>query len=122
MAILITLHLGLANTATLFTLALSVWGFYRFFSGQGVDGSYLGAVVIGEGLIIVQALIGLLLFSNGLPLARTSLHILYGICAVISFPGLYAYTQGLQSRREMLLWALITFFVFGLTIRLANMV
>lgn len=121
MGTLITLHLGLANTATLFTLGLSVWGFYRFFSGQGVDGSYLGAVVIGEGLIIVQALIGVLLFGNGLPLARTSLHILYGICAVISFPGLYAYTQGQQSRREMLLWALMTFFVFGLTIRLANM-
>ena len=107
----------LLNTATLFTLALSVWGFLRFFRGEGVDGSYLGAVVIGEVSIVVQAFLGALYFVNGAPLDNPAMYLLYQICLLISFPAFYAYLQGRDSRREMLLWALMAFFVFGLTIR-----
>lgn len=121
MGMLIPLHLGLANATTLFALALSIWGLVRFFQGQGVDGSYLGALVIGEALIVVQVLVGVFMYGGGMPLPRAALHILYALCAVIAFPAFYAYTRGEDSRREMLLWALLAFFVFGLTIRLGIM-
>jgi len=106
----------LLNTTTLFTLALSVWGFVRFFRGEGVDGSYLGALVIAEVLIIVQAIFGVLYFMNA-PLENPAMYALYELCLLISIPAFYAYVQGQDSRREMLLWALMTFFVFGLTVR-----
>lgn len=112
-----SLHSGLANTTTLFALALTVWGFFRFLRGEGVDGNYLGAVAVGEGLIIAEALLGVFALAGGAALPNPALHILYGVCTVISFPGLFAFTRGESSRREMLLWALISFFVFGLTLR-----
>ena len=107
----------LLNTATLFTLALSVWGFVRFFRGQGVDGSYLGALVIAEVLIIIQTILGVLYFMNGAPLDNPAMYALYELCLLVCIPAFYAYVQGQDSRREMLLWALVTFFVFGLTLR-----
>lgn len=107
----------LLNTTTLFTLVLSLWGFLRFFQGQGVDGSYLGALVIGEVLIVLQAILGVLHFMGGARLENPPMYALYELCLLISIPAFYAYVQGQDSRREMLLWALVTFFVFGLTIR-----
>ncbi|MBA3534809.1 MAG: hypothetical protein H0T73_23095 [Ardenticatenales bacterium] len=114
---LFTLHLQLATMATIFTLLLALWGFLRYMQGQGVDGSYLGAVVIGEGLLVVQGALGGLMMGAGAQPARPAIHILYGLVALLSFPALYAFTQGRDSRREMLLWALIALFVFGVTIR-----
>lgn len=111
-----TLHNGLGNAATLFCLILAGWGFLRYARGLGVDGSFLGAVVVGEVLILVQALAGVLLLGGGARPDR-GVHILYGIVAVISFPAFYAYVRGKDSRREMLLWALLALFVFGVTIR-----
>lgn len=111
-----TLHSGLANAATIFTLLLSLWGFWRYMRGEGVDGSFLGAVVIGEVLLIVQALMGVFLMGGG-AMPDRSVHILYGIVALLSFPAFYAFIRGRDSRREMLLWALLALFVFGVTIR-----
>ena len=113
---LLSLHDGLANTATLYTLILAGWGFWRYARGKGVDGSFLGAVVVGELLLIVQALAGVLLLGGGAQVDR-GVHILYGVTALLSFPALYAFTRGRDSRREMLLWALLALFVFGVTIR-----
>jgi hypothetical protein len=112
-----TMHEGLANAATLFTLILALWGFVRYARGLGVDGSYLGAVVVGEFLIVVDALLGILLYAGGGRPERAGIHILYGIVAVISFPAFFAYTRGRDSRLEMLLWALLALFVWGVTIR-----
>lgn len=114
---MLELHYGLANTATLYTLALAIWAFVRFARNLGVDGSYLGALVIGEGLLVVQALAGVAIFGSS-GLQRPGLHVLYGIVALISFPAFYAAIRGRDSRSEMLLWGFLAFFVFGLTIRL----
>ncbi|MDQ4076938.1 MAG: hypothetical protein M3220_11915 [Chloroflexota bacterium] len=101
----------------LFTLILAVWGFVRYIRGQGVDGSYLGAVVIAEGLIIVQGLIGGVLYGIGARPERPAVHILYGLTALVSYPALFAYTRGGDTRFEQFLWALVSLFVWGLIIR-----
>jgi hypothetical protein len=112
-----TLHEGLGNAATLFCLILAGWGFLRYARGEGVDGSYLGAVVIGEGLLLLQALAGVLLLGGGARPERAGVHILYGIVAIISFPAFYAFTRGRDSRQEMQLWSLLALFVFGCILR-----
>ncbi|GAP63654.1 hypothetical protein ARMA_2077 [Ardenticatena maritima] len=113
---LILLHDRLATTMTLYALFLGLWGLYKYVRGEGLDGNYLGAIIVAEVLIIVQALLGFALFGGGLRPARL-VHILYGIMAVISFPATYAYTRGDDSRRVMLIWGLVGLFVFGLAVR-----
>lgn len=111
------LHDQLSNAVILFALVLGIWGLFKYFRGDGVDGSYLGAVVIGEVLIIVQIALGILLYAGGARPDRSLMHILYGVAAVISFPAVYAYTQGDQSRRAMLIWGVVGLFVFGCAMR-----
>lgn len=111
------LHDRLSNAVILFALILGIWGLFKYFRGEGVDGSYLGAVVIGELLIIVQIALGVILYAGGARPDRSIMHILYGVAAVISFPAVYAYTHGDQSRRAMLTWGVVGLFVFGCALR-----
>jgi hypothetical protein len=114
---LYTLHDGFANTALLFTLALTLWAFFRYVRGQGVSGDFLGAAAVGEILLLVQAGIGVFLFAGGARTGDDTMHILYGICNIISIPALYLFVQGRDGRNEMLLWAVTMMFVFGLVVR-----
>lgn len=111
------LHDRLSNAVIIFALILGLWGLFKYFRGDGVDGNYFGAVVIGELLIIAQIVLGIILFAGGARPDRSLMHILYGAAAVISFPAVYAYTQGDQSRRAMLTWGVVGLFVFGCAVR-----
>ncbi|MCZ7569174.1 MAG: hypothetical protein M5U01_11395 [Ardenticatenaceae bacterium] len=113
---LLMLHATLARAVMIYALILGLWGLVRYARGEGFDGSYLGAVVIAEVLILVQAGSGIVLWLQGLSPSRL-IHILYGIVTVISFPATFAFTHGEAGRREMLYWGLIGLFVFGLAIR-----
>ncbi len=99
-----------------FSFALGVWGTFAFLRGMGVTGSYFGALIIGEIFIIAQALIGVaLIFTGRFPL--DGLHLLYGIVIPLSWAAVYVYTRGAQTKREMIIYALMSFFVMGLAIR-----
>lgn len=112
-----TLHDGLANAVAIFSLLLALLGFYRYARGEGVSPDYYGALLIAEALIVVEALLGALLFGAGARPVRLGMHVLYGIVAVISFPAFYAFVRGRDGRQEMLLWALMALFVFGIALR-----
>lgn len=102
----------------LFLIALGAWGIWNWLRGEGVSGSYLGALVIGEGIIVVEAILGVVLYLMGNPgPARGWLHILYGIAALISLPAAYTFTRGRTGRYEALIYAVMAFFIAGLTIR-----
>lgn len=118
MNILNILHSGLSNTLLLFLLALGVWGFWNYLRGDGVTGSYWGALAIGEGLIVVVAVIGIVLYLLGGQPARGILHILYGIVAVISLPSAFFFTRGRSDRPEALIYAVMALFLAGITYRL----
>ena len=109
-------HGRLATTALLFILFMAAWGLWRFFSRQGVDSSYWGALVIGEILILVQGALGAYLWLSGLRPDR-DIHFLYGIAAALVIPGVWAFTKGRQERREMLIYALMLLFMVGLLLR-----
>jgi hypothetical protein len=118
METLIFVHNRLSVTMLLFMLALGVWGLWNWLRGDGVTGSYQGGLAIGEGIIVVQAVIGVLLYllgDNG-P-ARGWLHILYGIAALISLPAAFAFTRGRTGRYEALIYAVVALFLAGLTTR-----
>lgn len=117
MEILTLIHNRLSVSMLLFMLALAAWGFWNYLRGDGVTGSYLGGLAIGEGLIVVEALIGVALTVLGSFPPRGWLHILYGIVAVISIPSAFAFTRGRTGRYESLIYALIALFLAGITTR-----
>ena len=100
----------------LFMVALGVWGLFAYVRGQTVTGSYAGALVIGEVLVVVQVLAGLLILTTA---ARppTATHYLYGITAVLVLPFAWSYFRDRDQRQALLIYSLIALFIFGLAVR-----
>lgn len=117
---LIGIHAGLANTALYYTIAMAVWGLWRFFRRQGVDSSYWAAIVIAEVLYLAQGALGAFLFFSGIgQLNGSYMHILYGVVAVLVVPALFMYTRGDETRRVMLVYGVG--FIFNFLILLRSM-
>ncbi len=112
------IHERLANTVLIFFIFLTAWGYLRFFRKQGMDPSYWGALVIAEGLLIVQMLFGayLWLFLDLRP-ARPWVHLLYAFITLAAIPLAYSYTRGEEGHGEMLMYATTALISVGLVIR-----
>jgi hypothetical protein len=110
------IHARLGNTALYYIIAMALWGLWRYFRKQGMDGSYWGALVIGEVLIILQGALGAYMWFAGLRPGRT-IHILYGVVSVMVIPGIYSYTKGGQDRRAILIYAISLLILVGLVLR-----
>ena len=99
MLLLAEIHARLANTALLYFLIVSLWGFLSFFRRRGIDGAYWGMLVIAELLVIVQAGLGIYLWIVGRAPAR-AVHFLYGFLIPVMIPGAYFYTRGRDGPRR----------------------
>jgi hypothetical protein len=117
MATLAVLHARLLVTILLFFGALSIWGFFSYLRGQSISGSYKGALAIGELLMLAEFVIGVLLLLSGAQPYRLSIHILYGIVAIIGLPGAFAYTRGRDDRWELLIYVTVCLFLCGIALR-----
>lgn len=111
------IHGRLANTVILYCLALSLWGFWRYFRKQNVDSSYWGALVIGEILILLQGILGAYMWLFEALRPARGLHLLYGIVSVLTIPAVYAFTRGRDERRDMLIYGASMLFLFGIALR-----
>lgn len=110
------IHAWLGNTAMLYFFIIALWGYYRFFRGQGINSSYWGALAVGEILLLAQGLIGAYLwFAVARP--WRPIHILYGFVALIMIPGAFAYTKGRAGRPEILVYGTATLIGVGLLLR-----
>ena len=110
------LHGRIAVSAVTFAFVLGVWGAWNYFRGQGITPSYWGALVIGEILMLAQGVIGALLAITG-ALPADLLHFLYGVLVALAWPAVYVYTNARTGRTESGMYALVSFFIFGLAIR-----
>jgi hypothetical protein len=117
MSFLLTIHARLLITILLFFGALAIWGFVNFLRGQPISGGYRGALAIGELLMIAEFLFGAALLLGGRQPYREGIHILYGIVAIITLPGTFAYTRGRDSRYEQLIYAIVCLFLCGIALR-----
>lgn len=117
MELVTLIHNRLSVSMLLFMIALAAWGFWNYFRSDGVSGSYWGGLAIAEGLIVVEALVGVIAYLQGGVPARGWLHVLYGLVAVISIPSAFAFTRGRSGRYESLIYGLIALFLAGITIR-----
>jgi hypothetical protein len=113
---LLLLHDRLSTTVMLFMAAMGVWGLFSYARGHSVSGSYAGSLIIGEILIAVQVVAGVLLFATG---ARppTSTHYLYGVTAILVLPFAWSYFRERDQRQALLIYSLLALFIFGLAVR-----
>jgi len=111
------LHQRIGNAIPLYMFIFGVLSFFNYARGRGVDGGIIGAVIIGELLIIAQATLGIIMLTILGGLEQRAIHILYGCLAVIFLPGLWVYTRGEMDRRASLIWGVAGIFMMGLTLR-----
>jgi hypothetical protein len=110
------MHDRLATSMVLFMAAIGIWGLFMFFTGGGVTGSFSGALAIGEILILAQVGFGVVLYIKGFR-PDSSIHILYGLTAVVALPFIWSYMKERDARQALLIFSLGALFVAGLAIR-----
>jgi hypothetical protein len=88
------LHVGVANAVVIFNAVLGLWGLYRFWKKQNIEGNYWGALALSPLLGLVQLGLGLWLISLGLGTQVRFVHYLYGALVVIGVPSAFAFTNG----------------------------
>ena len=65
METIVILHGRLANTVWIYLLILGLWSLLRAIRGEGLSGNFLGALIIAQVLIYIQAILGGFLFLGG---------------------------------------------------------
>ncbi len=116
MTALIPIYTGLYNTALLFSAFMAVWSFWLWFRREELNSNFWGALVINAILLIVQLVLGGLLYLNGIAAERW-VHYLYDIMMAITIPAIFGYTRGRSTYQEGLVYAVALFFVWGLVLR-----
>jgi hypothetical protein len=111
------LHDRIGNAAPLFMILVGALSFINYIRGYGVDGSIIGAVIVGEIMMLAQASLGIFLLVFGLWPGGWGIHFLYGSLSVLFFPALWVYTRGATDRRAALTWAFGGLFMMGLAFR-----
>ncbi len=111
------LHGRVGNAVPLFMALLGILSLINYIRGHGVDGGMIGAIIIGEIMMVIQAIMGITLLIILGQLQAGGIHFLYGSLSVIFLPGLWVYTRGATDRRASLIWGLAGFFMMGLALR-----
>ncbi|MCC6314599.1 MAG: hypothetical protein IT337_11375 [Thermomicrobiales bacterium] len=110
------LHERLATSVMLFWAAVGIWGVVSWFRGASVSGSFAGALVIGEVLVIAQVAAGVAIYLAGARPAQWT-HYLYGITAILVFPFVWSFFRDRDQRQALMIYSLIALFIAGLAIR-----
>lgn len=114
---LLFLHDRLSFSASLFTFAMGIGAVWLAWRGRGIDGGYLGAVLVGEALLVAQAIVGALLWLRADAGPDRGIHILYGTMAVLLWPFALTFTRRGGTRRDSVLMAATSLFLWGIVVR-----
>lgn len=109
-------HALLSQTVMLYFLLVGLWGVFEFMRGGELGGNIGGAFVIGQVLVTVQVLLGVVMVLFG-TYAADSVHYLYGITAIISLPFAWSYMRSRHPRQALIIYSLLALWIFGLAIR-----
>ncbi len=116
MSTVVLLHDRLATTVVLFFVVVGLWGLLEFARGGAIGGNIAGAFIIGQILIVVQGLLGLVLLVLG-DRPNQMLHILYGFTAALVLPFVWSYVRDRAPRQGLMLYSIVALFIVGLAIR-----
>ena len=110
------LHDGLANTALIYSLLVSLWGFWLYLRRRDLTPQFWGALVIAAMIFVLQAVIGVTMMLQG-RFPWRAVHYLYGVLGVITLPAAFGFTRGRGGRREALVYGVILLFLTGVALR-----
>jgi hypothetical protein len=96
--------------------AVGMWGLVSFARGGLLTGSLAGALAIGQALVVVQVMAGVVLYIDGAR-PESTVHILYGVTAIIVLPFVWSYVKDRHPRQGLLFYSLVALFIAGLAIR-----
>ncbi len=100
----------------IFWAAVGLWGVFAFLRGGSLSGSIAGALVIGQALVVVQVLAGVILVViGGRPPEAT--HYLYGATGILVLPFAWTYLRDRDQRQALIVYSLLALFIAGLAIR-----
>lgn len=120
------IHRGLADAAGLFLIILTLWALVQFLRSQPLGGSWFGAAVIAEILLLVQFALGWIMYFQGLQAAmgqRPWIHILYGAVAILTLPAAYTYFNRIDNPKvQALAMTLACAFLWGIVQRAAQVI
>ena len=116
MQTIVFVHSRIALTAILYAVVMGAWAAWSYLRGQGVNSNYWGALIIGEIVMIGQGVIGIILVLSG-QMPSDIIHFLYGVLVALSWPAVYVYTNARAGRSEAAIYAIVSFFIFGLAVR-----
>jgi hypothetical protein len=114
---LVTIHSRLSITTLLYVIILCLWGIWRSIRKNQLDGNYWGALAIAEILILVQGVVGGILYFTGLQPERGGMHILYGVVGALGIPSVYTFTKGRNDRKTIIVYTAVLFFNTAIFIR-----
>jgi chromate transport protein ChrA len=117
---LVIIHAGLAQTGVYLFIALGVWAVFHRIRLQPLSASWFGAAVIAELVMVIQFIIGFVLYSQGLGanLPRAFVHILYACVTVVLLPAAYGYVSRIEDENvKTILMAIVCFFLMEIVIR-----
>lgn len=120
MSVIFELHRVLSNTIWMFYLLIALWGLLRAIRGMSVDGSYFGAIAVIQIVLILQGILGGMLYLSGGRPDRQLVHYLYAAFGIVFLPGLFAYLRGDDSNRAQWIYALAALFMFGVILRITG--
>lgn len=109
-------HALLSQTVMLFFLLIGGWGLFEYIRGGELGGNIGGAFVIGQVVVTVQVLLGVVLVIGG-TYAVDAVHYLYGITAIISLPFAWSYMRSRHPRQGLMIYSLVALWIFGLAVR-----
>lgn len=115
MSIIADLHGTLAQTVMYYFFVVGIWGIIEYVRGGELGGNIGGAFVIGQILVCVQVLLGIIILAGGYRVLST--HYLYGISAIISLPFAWSYMRSRHPRQALMVYSLVALWIFGLAIR-----
>ncbi len=107
---LATIHARLATSLLLFMAIAALWNLIAGARRQGVSSSTWGILAIGEILALAQGAVGLALYLGGDRPART-VHLLYGLTAVLTLPAYYFISRGRDDRTASFVYGALCLFL-----------
>lgn len=115
MDIVAQMHATLAQTVMYYFFAIGVWGLFEYVRGGELGGNIGGAFVIGQVVVAIQVVLGLVILAGGFSVQ--SVHFLYGITAIISMPFAWSYMRARHPRQALAVYSLVALWICGLAIR-----
>lgn len=116
MDVVLLFHDRLATTIILFFVVAGLCGLIEFARGGVLGGTIAGILVIGQVLIVIQGLLGMVLFVGG-DRPNDMIHLLYGFTAALVLPFVWSYVRDRAPRQGLLIYSLVALFIVGLAIR-----